>query len=219
MNKKIILPIAIITLLLVGQVAFGATTYIRTDNQNLDDIIPDEMATIENSINFQNMWFSLTDISELQDIQKIKVYWRVLGSQPYDIRGMVKTGGATNNAWSIEYSGGEQPAGWITYSKEYALNFNTGNAWTWGELNNLEVGTWGDRYAITQIYVEITTPEAPPEEPVILTFIPISTNFVTSTLAYVNQGVSGLGPFLAFIIGLPLAFWVLWKVTFLVPKK
>lgn len=50
-------------------------------------------------------------------------------------------------------------------------------------------------------------------------FIEIPLNFVSSTLAYIGQAVSGLGPFLWFIIGIPLAFWVLWKVTGLMPKK
>lgn len=55
---------------------------------------------------------------------------------------------------------------------------------------------------------------SPPPPP----FVETPTSFVTSTLAYVGQAVSGLGPFLALIIGIPLAFWVLWKVTGLIPK-
>lgn len=57
------------------------------------------------------------------------------------------------------------------------------------------------------------------EEEEEFTFINISTDFVGGALQYVGQAVSGLGPFLYFIIGIPLAFWVLWKVSKLTPKK
>jgi len=50
-------------------------------------------------------------------------------------------------------------------------------------------------------------------------FITISDSFVTSTLAYIGQAVTGLGPILYVAIGLPLAFWVVRKVIALVPKR
>lgn len=51
------------------------------------------------------------------------------------------------------------------------------------------------------------------------TFIPISSGFVSSALAYINYTISGLGSLLYFVIGAPVAFWVLRKVIGLVPKR
>ena len=50
-------------------------------------------------------------------------------------------------------------------------------------------------------------------------FVTISDSFVTSTLAYIGQAVTGLGPILYVVIGIPLAFWVVKKVISLVPKR
>jgi hypothetical protein len=49
-------------------------------------------------------------------------------------------------------------------------------------------------------------------------FITISEGFVTSSLAYIGQAVTGLGPLLYAVIGLPVAFWVVRKLIGLVPK-
>lgn len=50
-------------------------------------------------------------------------------------------------------------------------------------------------------------------------FITVSEDFVTSSLAYIGQAVTGLGPLLYFVIGAPVAFWVVRKVISLVPKR
>jgi hypothetical protein len=50
-------------------------------------------------------------------------------------------------------------------------------------------------------------------------FIDISDNFVSSTLAYIGNSVSGLGPLLYVLAGIPLAFWCMRKVMSLIPKK
>jgi hypothetical protein len=56
---------------------------------------------------------------------------------------------------------------------------------------------------------------APPVTP----FVETGTGFVESSLAYVGQAISGLGPLLYFIIGAPISFWALKKVIGLIPKK
>ena len=50
-------------------------------------------------------------------------------------------------------------------------------------------------------------------------FITITDGFVSSTLAYIGQAVSGLGPILYLVIGVPLGFYVIRKVIALVPKR
>lgn len=53
----------------------------------------------------------------------------------------------------------------------------------------------------------------------IMDFITITDSFVTSSLAYIGQAVSGLGPLLYLVIGVPLGFYVIRKVISLVPKR
>ncbi len=50
-------------------------------------------------------------------------------------------------------------------------------------------------------------------------FITITEGFVTSSLAYIGQAVTGLGPLLYMVIGVPLGFWAIKKVISLVPKR
>jgi hypothetical protein len=50
-------------------------------------------------------------------------------------------------------------------------------------------------------------------------FITITDGFVSSTLAYIGQAVSGLGPLLYVVAGIPLGFWVIKKVLGLIPKR
>ncbi len=49
-------------------------------------------------------------------------------------------------------------------------------------------------------------------------FITITEGFVTSSLAYIGQAVTGLGPLLYMVIGIPLGFWVLRQIIGLVPR-
>lgn len=53
----------------------------------------------------------------------------------------------------------------------------------------------------------------------IMEFISITEGFVTSSLAYIGQTVTGLGPLLYMVIGVPLGFYVIRKVLALVPKR
>ncbi len=62
------------------------------------------------------------------------------------------------------------------------------------------------------------TYEPLPPPPTFL-FVETSINFVTSTLAYIGQAVTGSGPLLYMVIGIPLGFWVLNQVIGLVPRR
>lgn len=50
-------------------------------------------------------------------------------------------------------------------------------------------------------------------------FITISDAFVTSSLAYIGQTLTGLGPLVYVAIGIPLGFYVIRKVIGLMPKR
>ena len=72
---------------------------------------------------------------------------------------------------STEYYGPEEDltTSWVTYSNQWNTNPNTGSAWTWEELNDLEIGValkgavTEDRWVnCTQVYAEVDyTPATP----------------------------------------------------------
>jgi hypothetical protein len=73
-----------------------------------------------------------------------------------------------------------------------------------------------DTYGIGDMGIyTITTPF----EIIEITFVPISTEFVTSSLAYIGQAVAGLGPYLVLLIGLPLSFVTIDWLINLISKK
>lgn len=80
-------------------------------------------------------------------------------------------------------------------------------------LTEIDCGNAGG-YWYSGICNATPPPPPPPGE-----YFGITTGFATGTLAYIGQAVSGLGPFLFLIIGLPFAFIVIKKVIALVPKK
>lgn len=74
-----------------------------------------------------------------------------------------------------------------------------------------------DNYGIGEMGIYTITTQF--SEPSPTTFVPISTDFVTSSLAYIGQALNGLGPFLWLIIGLPLAFVTIDWLISLIPVK
>jgi hypothetical protein len=65
---------------------------------------------------------------------------------------------------STQYDGSEETVAveaWTTYSYEWTTNPNTGLAWTWDEIDALEIGVTmrcsgaGNRAQVTQVWVEV----------------------------------------------------------------
>ena len=75
------------------------------------------------------------------------------------VRAVVRTGG-TDYFGSLETL--PHDGSWNTYSKEWTTNPNTGNPWTWAEIDALECGVEISRLAsypsCTQCYIVVTTP-------------------------------------------------------------
>jgi hypothetical protein len=69
-------------------------------------------------------------------------------------------------------------------------------------------------YFVDEFFFDVEIPASPT-----IPFVDISTNFISGTLAYIGQAVSGLGPLLYVLAGIPFAFWVVKKVLSLIPKK
>ena len=105
--------------------------------------------------------YNLPDQSQLGTITNVQVYARYSG---YDgisagrVDPAVKTHGAIYRAG---YCPDQYNKTWTSCNKGWTNNPNTGNAWTWDEINNLQAGTYEDctgNYAtyITQVYVAVT---------------------------------------------------------------
>lgn len=87
------------------------------------------------------------------DIIKVTVYARVKYSGA--VGGYCKTSIRTH---STNYEGSPQaPSSWTTVHTDYATNPNTGNPWTWTEVDALEAGVllFGVSFC-TQVYVTVT---------------------------------------------------------------
>lgn len=185
----------------------------------VDDVIPDESTTIVHSdtLGVQRDLFNIPDSGPEHNgaiINKVTLYYRGqtshITSSPF--AGAIKTNGVVyETAWKNNLT-------FVTYTEIYTDNPQTGNAWTWTEINNLQAGCKGRRdtgegFDITQVYIEVDY-----YIPIVTPFVEISTGVVTSTLAYVGTAVSGLGPWLYLVVGLPFGFIVIRKVIALMPK-
>lgn len=183
--KKLYLIISLAVLLLIGNSAFGAVTYERSPSGT----------EITSPVSFS---VTLDDIFDLEFDEEIGVgYWAIVA------------GGEEAEYWSEAIAS-------TTLSTTFLISVPTGEAIT----NILSCAcppefdfnacseNLGDNCSNTGISLE----SGEPAFTIIYSFIPISSDFVVSTLAYINQGIGGLGPFLYVIIGLPLAFWVIKKI-------
>lgn len=184
----------------------------------VDDIIPDESTTIVHSdtIGVQRDLYNLPDPVGIGIVNKVTLYYRGQTSHETSspFAGAIKTNGVV---YETIWRSSEDI--FTTFSEIYTENPQTENAWTWTEINNLQAGCKGRRdtgegFDITQVYVEVDYYIPTP-----FSFVVITTDIVTSTLAYVGKAVSGLEPFLFMIIGIPFAFVVIKKVINLIPKK
>jgi len=75
----------------------------------------------------------------------------------------------------------EPGASWVTYSHTYATNPKTGLAWTWDEVDALQVGASNDNangctYKLTQVYVEVDCETV------------YSTNYITAVESWTATG-------------------------------
>lgn len=190
----ILFPIILVVLLFIGSKVFGAVTYERTPaGYNITSPVSFDIAID----NFE---------TRCLDTYPETAYWGVLvWAMPDDLPYISDTISSTTLSGILTIS---IPVGSLVYDVEGICSVDNivdeGDGYfLGGPLENNE--EW------TTIF-EIISGET-------FTFIPISTNFVTSSLGYVGQAVSGLGPFLYFIIGIPVSFWVLSKVLSLAGYK
>lgn len=152
-------------------IAAGDTTLITSQNpvtgahwDKVDETTPDGDTTSLYTTN----WDWLEDLYHIADtsvgsgdINYVKVYWvgKISTTTPTTTaaRPHVKTYGTT-------YIGPEEQmtTSYATYSYQWNINPNTGTAWTWAEVNALQVGLAlrrprvGQETRITQVYAEVS---------------------------------------------------------------
>jgi hypothetical protein len=125
----------------------------------VDEVVADEVATL-----LLNTGPSLTelDLYNLPDhsgsgtISKITVYARIGATSGLEhARIAIKIGGITHYSGNLTTA----PATWEDKSYEWANNPSTGVAWTWDDIDALQIGVeltaTGDQMVCTQLYTEI----------------------------------------------------------------
>jgi hypothetical protein len=123
----------------------------------VDEETPDEASTMvyRGVESYTLDTYNIPDHSEgSETINHVKVYCRMQNSPAFG-----KVAIRTHNT---EYYGDEEnlTASWVNYSKQWDTNPNTGSAWTWDEIDALEIGValkggGGNSARCTQVYVEV----------------------------------------------------------------
>lgn len=129
----------------------------------VDDVVPDDLGTF---VVTNNVAAYLRDLYNIEDsggsgtISKITVYARVKptsAGRPC-LKIAIKTGGTAYESSEIQPPGGE----WSNQSNVWAINPKTEVAWTWADIDALQIGialrsgqTWIQDMDCTQVYVEV----------------------------------------------------------------
>ncbi len=138
-----------------------------TNWQAVDDVSSDGDTTMVTS-NQTGTWYrdlyEITDLGSVTTINKITVYIltdasRILLNNYGHARVAIKTDGSVYQGSEIDL-----PNGWTTFTKEWKTNPKTGSAWTWGEIDDLQIGVslksqwvltgWGTGRC-TRVYVAV----------------------------------------------------------------
>ena len=128
----------------------------------VDEVTPDDASTYvrHNLTSYATDTYALPAGEGVGDIDKVTVYARC-----YGISGNYNYARTVIRTHSILYEGDAHnlSTSWEDLSTEYTTNPNTGNPWTWTEVNDFEAGvalkssSSGEFLAIcTQVYVEVT---------------------------------------------------------------
>ena len=130
--------------------------------EDVDEEVADDNATYVKSgtadANWRRDLYNLPAHSGSGTINKITVYARAYTYNPSQtgLKIAIKIGGTVYESSEITPSSGS----YTTYSNEWADNPNSGSAWTWDDIDNLQIGvnarrtnSYGTR--ITKVYVEV----------------------------------------------------------------
>jgi hypothetical protein len=123
----------------------------------VDEATPDDFSTyVYNSYAAGTDLYGLTNHStETGTIHYVRLYTRI-GLTPLAVKGVIKIGGTI-------YHGTQHTAGlWQTFSDQWNKNPQTGQAWTWGNIDNLQAGILlSVNGTCTQVYVEVNYTPSP----------------------------------------------------------
>ena len=142
----------------------------KVDEETADDGSTYIAPTVATS--YSQDLYALPNPSLSGTINKITIYFRIQGVGYYmhKAKPLLKTYGTTY--YGVEVNLGDDASPWANHSQEWTTNPSTTSAWTWDEINALEIGIALYKYyagitQCTQVYVEIeyTSPAYPPNAP------------------------------------------------------
>jgi hypothetical protein len=151
------------------------------------DVVPDEDASYVQTDNpwYERDLYNITDhTTESGVINSVTIYYRISGSLGNAGNGFGKP---SQKSGGIVTDGTQQSAvDWTTLSQTYTTNPATGAAYTWSEIDALQVGVSliqndvSDTTSCTQVYVVVdyTSPPAPPPVSVGGTVYPVNKIYV-----------------------------------------
>lgn len=150
------------------ELVIGGTAPAPSNWMSVDEEVADEDVTyvflnyIYYSGEFRTDLYGLQDTSQAGTIKSVKAYVRCRRHDP-TLNGFVctaiKTGGTVYYGSVIEHP--TLTTNWATFSTAYYVNPNTGQPWTWAEINALQAGVSlripSPNYPVycTQVYVEV----------------------------------------------------------------
>jgi hypothetical protein len=124
--------------------ASGSTTNLNdvcsANWQCVDEISSDDDATYVagTSGNWRYDRYNAENLSLSGTIDSVKIFIHVRNTgNGQQARTTIRTGGTNYNGNSNNLNG---VSTYTTYSTNYALNPNSGNAWSWAEINSLQIG-------------------------------------------------------------------------------
>jgi len=126
--------------------------------QNVDEAVADDATTVvaTAATSYERDLYNLPSHSVGSGtINHITIYFRCAGYSVAAAKPSMKNGTTVTDGTEVATT-----TSWVTYSEQFSTNPDTGSAWTWDDIDDLQIGvslkkTSTDQANCTQVYVEV----------------------------------------------------------------